>query len=213
MATQWNKCLMELEGSGAVALWPMASPRVRMVEIVSSVEPPKVSITNGINSTPTKWQADRWEVSLCLVPTWRAWLEVEATSLSVCCWRGRRWHVHPRQRDVHHSNWGGKYQLAWRGSWASGWESPLINGARAADWAAQKLCPGWHCVGRSDHCCRHNPPDDLHICQQCCGILGRSSSYCEMKPQANIVDSSETLGPEGGGPKQQKGLDSASRQH
>ena len=64
MATWWNKCLMEMEGLGAAALWPMAWPRVQMVEIVSSVEPPKVSITNGVNSTPTEWQADRWEVSL-----------------------------------------------------------------------------------------------------------------------------------------------------
>ena len=37
------------------------------------VDPLEVSITNGINSTPTKRQADSWEVSLRLVPTLRAW--------------------------------------------------------------------------------------------------------------------------------------------
>ena len=62
MATWWNKCLMEMEGSGAAAL-------VRMVEIVYSVQPPKVSFTNGMNSPPTERQADRWEVSLRFVPT------------------------------------------------------------------------------------------------------------------------------------------------
>ena len=49
-----------------------------MVEIVSSLDLPKVSITNGINCTSTERQADRWEVSLHLVPTSRARLEVEA---------------------------------------------------------------------------------------------------------------------------------------
>ena len=52
-----------------------------MVEIASSVEPLKVSITNGINSTPTEWQTDKREVRLRLVPTWRAWPRVHGSRL------------------------------------------------------------------------------------------------------------------------------------
>ena len=66
---------------------------------------------------------------------------------------------------------------------------------------------------KSNHHCFHNSPNNLRIFQQYWGILGRSSSHCEIEPQANIVHSSETLGPEGGVPRQQKGLHSVSRQH
>ena len=37
------------------------------MEIESSVNPPKVSITNGMNSTPINLQAERWEVN-CYCP-------------------------------------------------------------------------------------------------------------------------------------------------
>ena len=112
----------------------MASPRDRMVEMVSSANPPRVSATTGMKSTRAERQAERWHASLRWMPTRRAWPGVEAASCKVCCWRGE---------IMWTSSAAGRPRLQ-VGSTSTGleWESGTtlgasLVGAKALDWAAR----------------------------------------------------------------------------
>ena len=81
--TRPKSCLDVRDGSEVPDLCPTARPMARMVEMVSSERPPRVSMTKGTNSTPTERQAERLETSLRRTPTWRAWPGVDAASARV----------------------------------------------------------------------------------------------------------------------------------
>ena len=42
----------------------------------------------GKKFDPMEPQDERWEVSLCLSPNWRAWPGVDSASCRVLCWSG-----------------------------------------------------------------------------------------------------------------------------
>ena len=57
--------------------------------IVSLARPLNVSATTGRKSIPADRQAERWEDSFHLKPTWMAWPGLEAASSRVCSCRGK----------------------------------------------------------------------------------------------------------------------------
>ena len=87
-ATLWNKCLVQVEVSWGVTLWAMAFPIEWMMALESFANPPRVSATTGMKSTPAERQAEKWDASLRWTPTCRAWPGVEAVLCTVSCWRG-----------------------------------------------------------------------------------------------------------------------------
>ena len=113
----------------------MASLRKRMMKMVSSASPPRVSATTGMKSTPAEWQAERCDVSLRRTPTCRAWPGVEAAPCKVSCCRGEiTWT----------SNAAGQPRLQVGRSMSAGleWESGTrlgasLVGAKATDRAAE----------------------------------------------------------------------------
>ena len=136
IATRPKSCLDVRDGSEVPDLCPTARPMARMVEMVSSERPPRVSMTKGTNSSPTERQAERLETSLRRTPTWRAWPGVDAASARVCCWRGEiTWTSTAAGRP--------RFQLGSRISAGLTEESGTrlgasFEGARAADWSALK---------------------------------------------------------------------------
>ena len=135
IATWWNSCLMQVEESWGLTLWAMASPRDRMVEMVSSTNPPRVSATTGMKSTPAERQAERWDASLRWTPTCRAWPGVEAASCKVCCWRGEiTWTSSAAGRPRLQVGRSTSADLEWESGTTLG--ASLV-GAKAADWAAK----------------------------------------------------------------------------
>jgi hypothetical protein len=68
--------------------WPRARPIQPMVEIASGHQPPSVSATMEMKSTPAKRQAGRLDVSFRRTPKPRAWPGEEATSARVSCCSG-----------------------------------------------------------------------------------------------------------------------------
>ena len=114
-ATLWNRCLVQVEASWGVTLWEMAFPIERMMAMESSANPPRVSATTGMKSTPAERQAERWDASLRWTPTCRAWPGVEAALCKVSCWRGEL-RAHQVLQGDHGSRWGGVCLPALSGS-------------------------------------------------------------------------------------------------
>ena len=54
-ANRPKRWLVEVNGSGGLALWPKALPIERTVETVSLVSPSRVSAMRGIKSIPAEW--------------------------------------------------------------------------------------------------------------------------------------------------------------
>ena len=118
-------------GSGEDDLSAMARLMEVMVEIVSSARPPSVSATKGTKSVPEERQAERLEASLRWTPTCRAWPATVRTcsGLITCTSRaaGR-----PRLQL-------GRKMSAGRACEPGTRPGASLEGARAADWAAEKM--------------------------------------------------------------------------
>ena len=122
--------------SWGVTLWAMAFPKEWMMALESSANPPRVSATTGMKSTPAERQAERWDASLHWTPTCRAWPGVEAALCKASCWRGE---------ITCTSSAAGRPRLQVGRSMSAGleWESgntlgASLVGAKAADRAAWK---------------------------------------------------------------------------
>ena len=153
----------------------MASPSKRMMKMVSSASPPRVSATTGMKSTPAERQAERCDVSLRRTPTCRAWPGVEASCKVSCC-RGES-RGHPMLQGSHGSRWGGVCLPAWSGSRGPDWELLLL-GPRPQTGQLRTGRRVWHCVEQSCPHCLRNQPGGLHRHQPCCDTQGRSSWCC-----------------------------------
>ena len=165
----------------------------------SSANPPRVSTTTGMKSTPAERQAERWNASLRWIPTCRAWPGVEAALCKVSCWRGE---------ITCTSSAAGRPRLQVGRSMSAGleWESGTtlgasLVGAKAADRAAWKrtsrmaLCPAILSPLPPHPTWSHGHP-------LCCSTLGRSNWCYEVALPASTASSSGTLGHEGGAPRQ-----------
>ena len=144
----------------------------------SSANPPRVSATTGMTSTPAERQAERWDASLRWTPTCRAWPGVEAALCKVSCWRGE---------ITCTSSAAGRPRLQVGRSMSAGleWESGTtlgasLVGAKAADRGSveEDVTDG---IVPSDSVpvASHTQPGGLHRGPLCCSTLGRSN--CAMK--------------------------------
>ena len=123
-------------GSGEDDLSAMARMKV-MVEMVSSARPPSVSATKGTKSVPEERQAERLEASLRWTPTCRAWPGVRAASATVRTCSGlitctSRAAGRPRLQLGRKTSAGRACEPGTR-------PGASLVGARAADWAAEKM--------------------------------------------------------------------------
>ena len=142
-------------GSFCLTAWPI----VQIVKFVSSATPPKVSITKGMKSIPTKQQPKSWEDSFHSTPTWMAWSRLEATSPRVCCCRGKMtctWTAAGTPRLQL-----GRKISAGLASLVEDLEYTLIELSLHTE-LHRRLNLRCHCVGKCSHHCHHSSPDDLH---------------------------------------------------
>ena len=124
-------------GSGDDDLSAMARLMEVMVEMVSSARPPSVSATKGTKSVPEERQAERLEASLRWTPTCRAWPGVRAASATVRTCSGlitctSRAAGRPRLQLGRKTSAGRACEPGTR-------PGASLEGARAADWAAEKM--------------------------------------------------------------------------
>ena len=93
--------------------------------------------TRGMKSVPVERQAERFEVNLRWLPTWRPCPGVCEASAMVCCWRGlMTWTSRAAGRPQ--LQLGRRMDVCWARLKTRDQTGVSLEGANVADWAAEK---------------------------------------------------------------------------
>ncbi len=137
MSSLLNSCFVKEPESVRPILLPAARPITKMVEMVSSASPPNVSVTRGTKSVPVERQAEKLEDSLRWTLACSAWPRVKEDfdTIDSCSglitWTSRVAGRPPLQV--------GRRMSARRDRELGVTPGASLVGARAADWAAEKI--------------------------------------------------------------------------